>query len=150
MPLRYDEGLIYTILEEPLFEFRPIPKLQMIEQRKVLVNITATVLQVACVGGIQFLLYRFILKELGVEQLGLWSVILASTLFFNNMLGLTGSVVKFVAKYLALGDEKAVSGVIQTATVSLGVLVPLLMGLAYPALKFILFRVIPANQYSTA
>lgn len=103
------------------------------------------VAQVVFSAVILFVLYRYLLVTIGVEQIGVWSIVLATTsVSCIGELGLSGSVVKFVAKYIARGDMDNASGVIQTATISIGVLIGGVLIIAYPLLVWILERIVPA------
>lgn len=49
------------------------------KETQVLKNAMMAVLQTLVMGAILFFLYRYLLRTIGVEQLGLWSLVLAST-----------------------------------------------------------------------
>jgi len=92
-----------------------------------------------------------LLDVLGAEQLGIWSLVLATTSVTQIAnLGLSGSVVKFVAKYIAREENENVSGVIQTAALSVGVFVGLVLLLGYPFARWILALVIPGGSLPLA
>ena len=68
------------------------------EKKRVLVNSVMTVLQTVVSGLTLFFLYRFLLSVIGVEQLGIWSLILATASVSQIVIfGLSGSIVKCVA-----------------------------------------------------
>lgn len=113
-------------------------------KRVILLNAVTSSLQVLVVGVTHFFLYRVLIKTIGVERLGIWSVVLATTSIANiGNFGLAGSVVKFVSKYIARGDEKSACGIIQTAAISLSLLMGLLLLAAYPLAGWLLSYVIP-------
>ena len=121
------------------------------QKRQILINAGMSILQVVIIGGVLFILYRFLLKTIGVEQLGIWSLVLAITSVTQIAnFGLSGSAVKFVAKYIARGENASVSGVIQTATISVGVFVGLMLLAGYPLAKWVLGLVIPVQSLSLA
>ena len=68
-------------------------------------NAVMAVVQAVTTGGVLFLFYRYLLKAIGPEQVGVWAVVLAtaSTSRISEM-GFTGSAVKFTAKYVARGE----------------------------------------------
>jgi len=102
-------------------------------------------------GIVPFILYRFLLDTIGVEKLGIWSVVLSTTAVTRiSELGLSSSVVKFVAKYLAREDVKSAAGVVQTAIISVAILVGLILLLAYPFSDWLLGLVVPADEIGTA
>ena len=121
------------------------------QKRQILINAIMSMIQVAVIGGIIFVLYRFLLKTIGIEQLGIWSLVLATTAVTQIAnLGLSGSVVKFVAKYIAKGENENVSGVIQTAFLSVGAFATLILMIGYPIAKWILGLVIPTESLPSA
>ena len=94
-------------------------------KRKIIVNAIMAIVQVVAVGIILFVLYKFLLKTIGIEDLGIWSVVLATTSVAGiGNFGLSGSVVKFVAKYVARGKGEAVAA-LEPAVVSLAALLVL-------------------------
>jgi len=121
------------------------------QKRQILINAIMSMIQVVVIGGILFVLYRFLLKTIGIEQLGIWSLVLATTAVTQIAnLGLSGSVVKFVAKYVARGENENVSGVIQTAFLSVGIFMALILMIGYPIAKWILSLVILPESLPSA
>lgn len=121
------------------------------QKRWVFINAFMSIVQIILVSGVLFFLYRFLLRTIGVEQLGIWSLVLATTSVTQVAnLGLSGSVVKFVAKYVARGEDKNVSGVIQTAAISLAIIVGIVLLLGYPFIKWILALVVPEGSIVSA
>ena len=120
-------------------------------KRRLLINAIMSVVQVMVTGVVVFLLYRFLLNTIGVNQLGIWSVVLASASFASIAnCGLSGSVVKFVAKYLARGEGETVVSVIQTSVISVGILCGLVLLIAYPFAKWLLNLVVPLPSIKEA
>jgi O-antigen/teichoic acid export membrane protein len=116
----------------------------MIKKRQTFTNAGTSIVQVILSGVILFVLYRFLLITIGVEQLGIWSIVLATTTVTHiSNLGLSGSVVKFVAKYVARAELENVSGVIQTAALSLSGLIGLILLIIYPLLQTLLEYIVP-------
>lgn len=116
------------------------------KQRQVLINAGMSVLQIIVLSGILFFLYRFLLQTLGVEKLGIWSLVLASTSISRVAnLGLSGSVVKFVAKYAAHNDHQAVSRVLQTTLITIGLIIGLVLIPFYPLAQYILGFLVDAS-----
>jgi O-antigen/teichoic acid export membrane protein len=107
--------------------------------------------QIVLVGGVLFILYKFLLKTIGVEQLGIWSLVLATTSVAQVAnVGLVGGVVKYVAKYVARGEERKVSGVIQTAAISLGLFFGFALLAGYPLINWVLGLAVPPNSHALA
>ncbi len=119
--------------------------------RQVLVNAVMSVLQVVVLTGVFLLLYRYMLGALGVAQLGIWSLVTAiSGPARVGDLGLSSSVVKFVAKYAARHEEQKVAQTIQVALVLVAVFVGLLALAAFPVLKWLLSRVLSGGDMERA
>lgn len=98
-----------------------------------------------------FFLYRFLLQTLGAEQLGIWAVVLASTSVARlSDMGLSGAALKFVAKNFAAGKQDVASNVVQTASISIGAVLAVLLMLVYPLLKIILAWVVPTHALAQA
>ncbi|MCK4794979.1 MAG: hypothetical protein KAV87_65225, partial [Desulfobacteraceae bacterium] len=110
-----------------------------------------TVVQVLLSAIVLFLLYRFLLETLGVKLLGVWSIVLATAMTARiSELGFSGSVVKFVAKHLALDDVAKVSGIIQTAAVSVFIVIGFVVIAAYYPLINLLAFLIPKKALGDA
>ncbi len=120
-------------------------------KRQTLINAIMSIVQVLVVSGTLFFLYRFLLKTIGIEQLGIWSLILATSSISNlASFGISGSVVKFVAKYVALEDYKNASRVVQTAAISVAGLIGIAIVVGYNAILWILGIVLPVKFYYLA
>ncbi len=115
----------------------------MRRKRRVFLNAALSVLQVAVNGGLYLILYRFLYDTIGVEQLGVWSIVLAWT-SMNNVasLGLGGSTTYFIPKYLARGERPYVQALIQTGTLTAAATIALGLLLFYPFVRMILGVVI--------
>jgi len=121
------------------------------QKRQVLINAITSVVKIVVVGVVFFILYRFLLNTIGVEQLGIWSLVLATTSVTQIAnFGLGGSVIKFVAKYVAREEDKKVSGVIQTAALSVCTFVGIVLLISYPIAKLVLGLVIPNESLPLA
>lgn len=121
------------------------------QKRQIFINALMSVFQIIVISIVSFFLYRFLLKTIGVEKLGIWSLILATTSVTQiaNM-GFSGSVVKFVAKYVARGEPDNVSKVIQTAALSIAVSIGITLLALYTPIKWILGLVISPESLSFA
>jgi O-antigen/teichoic acid export membrane protein len=98
-------------------------------------NSIVAIVQVIISTIIMFFLYSYLLREIGPDNLGLWSILMATA---NSLrvgeFGMSGSVVKFVAKYRANNDLESASKVIQTGFISLAVFLILILVILYPLL----------------
>ena len=121
------------------------------QKRTLFINAIMSLVQIVLVAGVLFFLYRFLLKTIGVEQFGIWSLVLSTTSVIQVAnFGLSGSVVKFVAKYVAREEDRNVSGVIQTAVISIALIIGFVLILGFPLIKWILGLVVPASSFKLA
>jgi O-antigen/teichoic acid export membrane protein len=121
------------------------------QKRRIFINAIVSVVQIVVQGLVLFILYRFLLNTIGAEQFGIWSLVLATTSVTQiASFGLSGSVVKFVAKYLAREETENASKIIQTATISVAIFVGFALLIGYPIAKWILGLVIPDESLPLA
>lgn len=105
--------------------------------RRVLINAVMSVVQILAMSVLLWLLYRFLLRSIGVEMLGVWSLTLAAAVAARaGDLGFSASVVKYVASHLARGDEMRAARVVETAALSAGALTGLISLAAFPLLRW--------------
>jgi len=98
-----------------------------------------------------FLLYRYLIDRLGIERLGIWGVVLATTSVARvGELGLSGSVTKFVSTHRSQGNDRAAREGLQTAAISLAVILALLLPVLYLALVPLLPHLLPAGAVTDA
>lgn len=113
------------------------------DNRQLFRNASLTVAQVMLSAIFLFTVYKYLLKAIGAEQMGIWSIVMAlSSVARSTDLGFAGGMTRFVAKYQALEDHEAVLEVVETGTVSLALLVTLILAIAYPLLHLGLARMI--------
>lgn len=114
------------------------------KQRQILYNALSTLAQVIGSAAALFFLYRFLIRTIGIDRLGIWSLVLAagSVMTLANQ-GFSTSIVKFVAKYAARENSADVSALIQTAIISVGLAVAALSAGLYPIAKWVLAAVVP-------
>jgi O-antigen/teichoic acid export membrane protein len=110
-------------------------------------NAVMAVVQAVTTGGVLFLFYRYLLKAIGPEQVGVWAVVLAtaSTSRISEM-GFTGSAVKFTAKYVARGEPNQAAEVVQTTYITIGVLVVCVLAGGYPLILWILGNLVHGGR----
>ena len=105
--------------------------------------------EVIASGGILFILYYFLIRTIGATELGIWSLILATSSAARlSELGLSGGVVRFVAKYIAQGDTRNASAVVQTAAISIAGLMAIFVIAIYPILVSLIYYFLPAENHS--
>ncbi len=91
------------------------------------------------------------IRTIGVERLGIWSLVLATTsvVTLANQ-GFSTSIVKFVAKYAALGDRDKVAALVETAIITVSVLLTVLCAALYPLAQWGLKIILPAARVPEA
>ena len=120
-------------------------------QKQIFWNAATTIAQVIGTACALFVLYRFLIRSIGVERLGIWSLVLATTsvVTLANQ-GFSTSIVKFVAKYVACGEAESVSVLIQTALLSTAAALTVLCMALYPVAHWILRLVLPSARLAEA
>ena len=114
------------------------------KHRQILRNALSTFGQVLASAGVLFLLYRFLFRAIGIERLGIWSLVLATTsLVVLANQGFSTSIVKYVAKYVARESGGDVSLLLQTAAISIGLSAAAISIALYPAGIWILKLILP-------
>jgi O-antigen/teichoic acid export membrane protein len=110
--------------------------------RNILVrNALAAAGQTVIQTAVLFLVYRYLVHQLGIEQVGVWAVVLATASAARiSELGLAGSVTRFVASYRAAANDQAASEIVQTAAISVAAILGVILVAIYPAL----FRWMPS------
>jgi len=117
-----------------------------VKKRLVLLNVITSGAQVVFIGLVYFLMYRYLLSKLGVELLGVWSVVLSTSSLANLAnFGVADSVIRFVALYTAERDELKIKQLIFTSTIFLSILFILIAAVIYPFANLILTGVLPAK-----
>jgi len=121
------------------------------KRRQIFLNAVTTLVQVLLSAAILFFLYRFLIRTLGLERLGIWSLVLATTsvVTLANQ-GFSTSIIKFVAKYVARKERGDVCLLVQTAMISVGALLGIALVGLYPAARWILHVVLPFGSVSEA
>lgn len=119
--------------------------------KRISINIISTILQVFIVGVVYLFLYSFLLKSLGIEKLGIWSIILATSSIANLAnFGITSGLIKFIADYNAKENIKEIPKLIFTALVSISIVFGLITVVIYFFSKFILGYIIESEHLSLA
>lgn len=119
--------------------------------RRVSINAIASFSQVVIVGVCYFFLYKYLLKTVGSKELGLWSLIIASTSVASmGNLGIGGSVVKFVATADAHKDYKKIGGIFHTSIAIVLPVIGLLCLVLYWILPGILASAVTKDLYPLA
>ncbi len=116
-------------------------------KKKIYVNSIAALSQTIITGLILFFLYRFLVNTIGVSALGAWSIVFAvASLMRIAELGISGSIIKFVAKYKAQEDEKKIILLMQTSIISVFLLLSIFIIVSYLPTVFLLRYIIPSES----
>ena len=120
-------------------------------KRQIVLNALTTVGQTIASAVVLFFLYRFLIRTIGMDRLGIWSLVLATTSIVTlaNQ-GFGTSIVKFVAQYAARGRTNDVSALMQTALISTCAALALVSVGLYPAARWALHIVLPASRFVEA
>jgi len=111
--------------------------------RRLSKNAIASVAQVVISAFILFELYRFLMRHLGVEQIGVWSLVMASTAIARlSEFGLGGGVVKFVAGDLGGQQTERATRTISMAVVAIAGVVGAACLALYPVLQVMLAKIV--------
>lgn len=114
-------------------------------------NAGMAVIQALVSGGTLFLLYRYLLQELGSDKVGIWAIVLATASASRiSEMGFTGSAVKFTAQYLARGEADRAAGVIQTTVITIGVILAGVLTIGYPVIIWLMAKFIPVANLPSA
>lgn len=101
-------------------------------------NAIFAVVEIVVNSIVLFVLYKYLIFVVGIDDFGTWSIVMASANALRaGELGLSGSVIKYVAKYISLDKPKAVSEIIQTGVMSLGVILTFFLIGLYPLLRWV-------------
>lgn len=120
-------------------------------KRRTTHNILAAVTQVAVSGLALFILYRYLLDQIGVELIGVWSLVTSITSITRiGDMGLSAGVVKYVAQAQGEKNTKRAAEVIQTVALTLGIAMALIVTAGYPFFVSILNYFLPQESVSDA
>jgi O-antigen/teichoic acid export membrane protein len=115
-----------------------------VKKGPVILNVISSGAQVLVIGIVYFFLYKYLLSKLGVELLGVWSVVLStSSLATLANFGVADSVVRFVALYLREENMVKIKELIFTASLFLFSLFVLISLIIYPFASLILKGILP-------
>lgn len=114
-------------------------------------NAFANMVQVLASTGLLFALYRYINATLGVAQLGVWAVVLATaTASKLANLGLGAGMTRFVSRYRALGEPKMAAHMVETAFSSLLVFLTIVLPVLYFPLNALMPHIFDGQRLSEA
>lgn len=111
---------------------------------RALRNSAVMLLQALTTGVTLFALYRFLLIWVGAEALGIWAVV-SSTAFLGRLadFGVASSVVKVVAREIAVGAPKSAAAAMETAILFVIVVSGVVLLAVYPLFLYGLVWLLP-------
>lgn len=116
--------------------------------KQLLTNAISTSLQFVLVGLSVFFLYRFLLIEIGPERFGLWSLAVSLTTTSSAVgFGISAALVKYVAKYLVYNDQYKVALLIETALLTLIVVIGVVLFPLYYLFEFLFSRIVEGELF---
>ncbi len=100
--------------------------------KQIINNSIFSVIQVIVVTLCAFYLYKYIIQTLGIEKLGLWSLILSVTsLATIGNFGFTGSLVKFSAELSVLNKYKQINAILNSSILGVSLILGVVLLLIY-------------------
>jgi O-antigen/teichoic acid export membrane protein len=119
--------------------------------KRIFSNAAMSMIQTVVTGVVLFFLYRFLLRTIGVGQVGLWALLLATTSFTQiATFGLAGGLVKFVAAHAARGEEATASKLVETALLTISVFMAAVLVPAFPVIRAVLSWIVPSSSLPLA
>jgi O-antigen/teichoic acid export membrane protein len=114
-------------------------------------NVIAPVFQVLVGGAVMLIVFRYLHDQIGIAQIGLWSLIVAVTSLSRlGELGLSAGLVRFISKAHGDHDHHRAAGIVQTVVLTLAVAFGLFaLGIA-PFLSLFLPLLVPQESVSLA
>lgn len=111
----------------------------MVEKRRLASNALANIAQMIIGAALVFVLYLHVNSRLGAGALGVWSVVLATASASRlSDLGLSASVTRFVASFLARPEPAEAARVVETVFLTLLAVLAVFLPLLYYPLFWLL------------
>lgn len=108
-------------------------------KRQTKKNVVYAGLQIVISGITLFVLYKYLLVVLGIELIGVWSIVMAFSAFLRTGdFGFAGSIVKFISSSIAVDDHEKVVNIIKTSFTSVSVVLGFLLLILYPVISYFL------------
>jgi O-antigen/teichoic acid export membrane protein len=120
-------------------------------KKNIIINSLTSISQILVSGVLLFFVYKYLVKNLGVQYIGVWSIILVSTGFLGIAnLCLSDSVVRYVSKYLHYDDFEKINQIIQVALIAITCVTIFFSLLALPLIDKLLMYILNGNLSSEA
>lgn len=123
----------------------------MINKKTISLNIFFSLLQILITGLVYYFLYKFLLKTLGANLMGVWAIVLSisSTANIAN-LGIGSGVVRYTALFKASDDWNSINRLLHTSLILLAGFFVLIITCLYFIAPIWLNAVIDKTYYSEA
>lgn len=122
-----------------------------LSSKKLTINALSAVVQVVFTALLYFFLYKYLLATIGIEQLGVWSLILSFSSIANLAnFGITSGLVKFVAEYLTENDKSKIGKLILTSIITMTVLFTVVSIIVFIGAHYFLHLIIDAKFLDVA
>lgn len=114
-------------------------------------NVFFAAAQIIISGLMLFVLYKYLLNVLGIELIGVWSIVMAFSAFLRTGdFGFAGSIVKFISTSIAQNNLEKVESIVKTSFTSVSVILGLLLLIFFPIIYYILPHFIDNKYISLA
>ncbi len=118
-------------------------------RNRIALNVTSSVVQVIITGVVYFFVYRVLVIKLGVEMLGVWSLIIATASISNlSNFGFNSALVKYVAEYNAKGEADRINRLVYTSVISISFF-SLFLGAVIYLCAFLFIGKVISPEYET-
>lgn len=125
--------------------------IKLYNNKRLLFNAILSIVQVLALGGTYFILYTILLRTLGPQKLGTWSVVLSTSSVANVAnIGLSSSLVRYIASYSAIKDHLKINNLIKTSAISILLFVGAVCITLYFAGYYTLSFVLPFTELEIA
>lgn len=115
------------------------------------ISVIASTAQVVLSGAVFFIVFRYLYDQLGVDQIGVWSLVLATTSISRvGELGLSAGVVRYVAQALGRDQTQRAADIVQTVCLALMMFMGGLLLALYPVCASFLGHLVPHQQEALA
>lgn len=125
--------------------------MELNSKKRISINVVFSIIQVGIVGLVYLVVYKILLFKLGIEQLGVWSLVLATTSVANLAnFGITSGIVKFVAESYTEKLIVKIKTIIFTSFISLFLFFVFISIVIYPIATHILTYIIESKHCNLA
>lgn len=113
----------------------------------IFINILTSIAFILVNTLVLFFVYRIAKDQIGIELIGLWSIITAITSMGNvGTFGFSGSLVKHTAEFKAKGQEEEIAGILNSSILLLALLLLLFLLFIY-VMSFVFLQYVVNYKY---